>query len=269
MNYNSTTGLTLTKFLELLDRITEILESRTCASQPPGGRPVVLSLHDQLYIALNLLRHNTRQNLLAHLHGVSQPTVSRAYRRMLPLISEALAFELPDIHDALNRGESLIIDGTDVPVRKHKPAIRTHYSGKKRKHCVNVEVLTTISGRLMLLAEPVPGSHHDRKAMTESGLEELLAATPYLGDLGYQGTDAMIPYKKGQRPGTGELIKHDKAFNDQLAKIRWAVEQGISHLKNWKIMAEIYRGVFHELPSVIQTIGRLEFFRLRSLGTRL
>lgn len=267
MSYQSTTGLELQKFMELQDRITQILESRRSPHQLPGGRPVVLSLHDQLYITLVLLRQNIRQGVLADLFGVSQPTISRTYRSMMPLISQATVLDAPDIRAALRRGESLIVDGTDVPVRKHKPAIRTHYSGKKRKHCLNVQAITTLSGQLMHLGEPVPGSHHDRKAFTDTGLEELLAGTPYLADLGYQGTEAIIPYKK--RANEEEHSDHNKAFNDQLASIRWAVEQGIGHLKNWNILSEIYRGVFHELPAVIQTVARLEFFKLSASGTQL
>lgn len=78
----------------------------------------------------------------------------------------------------------------------------------------------------------------------------------------------MIPYKKGHRPGAGELIEHDKVFNKQLSKYRASVERGNSHLKNWKILSEIYRGVFHELPVVIRIVSRLEFFRDNVLGTR-
>ena len=78
----------------------------------------------------------------------------------------------------------------------------------------------------------------------------------------------MIPYKKGNRPGTGELIEHDQKFNKGLSRHRAAVERGNAHLKNWKILSEIYRGVFHELPVVIRIVSLLEFFRDNALGTR-
>lgn len=58
-------------------------------------------------------------------------------------------------------------------------------------------------------------------------------------------------------------------FSDQLDSIRWAAEQGIEHHKNWRILSEIYRGVFHELPAVIQTVARLEIFKLAAPGSRL
>lgn len=268
MSYKYSTGLHLTKFMELQNRIQEILDSRPNPHKGPGGRPKVLGLHQQLRIVLHLLRHNVRQAFIADQYDISQPTVSRIYRKLMPLISMALALEAPDLKEALARGESLIVDGTDVRVRKHRPAIKTHYSGKKKWHCVNIQVVTTLAGRAVYIGEPVPGRMHDRAAFTHTGVEQLLKDSPYLADLGYQGTSGMIPYKKGHRPGTGELIEHDQLFNKELSKHRAAVERGNAHLKNWKILAEIYRGVFHELPVVIRIVSLLEFFRENASGTK-
>ncbi len=268
MDYKYITGLPLPKFLDLQDRIQQILEQRPRSAAEAGGRPVVLGLHDQLILVLETLRFNLRQAYVATKYDISQPTVSRIYRKLMPLISQALAVEAPDIHAALNKGESLIVDGTDVPVRKHKPAIKSHYSGKKKRHCVNIQVITTLDGKAVHISEPVPGRTHDRKAFNDTGAEALLDGSPYLADLGYQGTGALIPHKKGHRPGTGELIEHDKVFNKQLSKHRASVERGNSHLKNWKILSEIYRGVFHELQVVISIVARLEFFRGNAVGTK-
>lgn len=74
----------------------------------------------------------------------------------MPLISIALALEAPYIKDAVARGESLIVDGTDVQVRKHRPAIKTHYSGKKKRHCLNIQVVTTLAGRTSILVSQCP-----------------------------------------------------------------------------------------------------------------
>lgn len=269
MNYKYSTGLPLAKFMELQHRIQQILAGRPALRKGPGGRPKTLELHQQLRIVLHLLCHNVRQAFIADQYDISQPTVSRIYRELMPLISMALALE-PDLKEALSRGESLIVDGTDVRVRKHQPAIRTHYSGKKKQHCVNIQFVTTLSGRAVYVREPVPGRTHNRVAFTDTGVEQLLKGSPYLADLGYQGTSGMIPYKKGRRPGNRnrELIEHDQLFNKELSGHRAAVERGNVHLKNWKILAEIYRGVFHELPAVIRIVSLLEFFRDNAFGTK-
>jgi len=64
------------------------------------------------------------------------------------------------------------------------------------------------------------------------------------------------------------LIEHDQKLNKGLSKYRAAVERGNAHLKNWKILSEIYRGVFHELPAVIRIVSLLEFFRDNASGTK-
>lgn len=81
---------------------------------------------------------------------------------------------------------------------------------------------------------PVPVRTHDRVAITNTGVEALLEGSPYLADLGYQGTTGLIPYKQGHRPGIGKLGEHDQNFNKGLARYRAAVERGNAHLKNWK-----------------------------------
>lgn len=95
MSYKYSTGLPLPKFIELQNRIQEILNGRTTPVKPLGGRPVILDLHQQLRIVLHLLRHNVRQAFIADQYGISQPTDSRIYRRLMPLISMALALEAP------------------------------------------------------------------------------------------------------------------------------------------------------------------------------
>jgi len=201
MSYKYSTGLPLTKFMELQHRIQEILDSRPTTNKGPGGRPAALSLHQQLRIVLHLLRHNVRQAFITDQYGVSQPTVSRAYRKLMPLICMALTMEASDIKEAIAKGESLIVDGTDVRIRKHRAAIKTHYSGKKKRHCVNIQVVATLAGQAVYIGEPVPGRMHDKVAFTRTGVEQILAESPYLADLGYQGTSAITPLQEGGSSG--------------------------------------------------------------------
>jgi hypothetical protein len=48
-------------------------------------------LYRRVVLTLVLLRSNMSQTLLADLFGISQPTVSRIYRAMLPLIERSPA----------------------------------------------------------------------------------------------------------------------------------------------------------------------------------
>ncbi|QJU07962.1 transposase family protein [Candidatus Saccharibacteria bacterium oral taxon 488] len=47
-----------------------------------------------------------------------------------------------------------------------------------------------------------------------------------------------------------------------MASLRAGIEHCIAQLKNWKILKTGYRGPLHELPNIIQTITKLELYRL-------
>ena len=55
----------------------------------------------------------------------------------------------------------------------------------------------------------------------------------WVGDKGYIGNNMITPFRK---PAGGELLDWQKEFNSEVNKIRWMIEQVISHFKNWTIM---------------------------------
>src|SRR5258708_25169186 len=64
------------------------------------------------------------------------------------------------------------------------------------------------------------------------GVLETMDPGNWMGDKGYVGNDMITPFKK---PQGGELLDWQKEFNTGVNKIRWMIEQAISHFKNWKI----------------------------------
>jgi hypothetical protein len=257
LRYKSTTGLDHAQIEELVARIHQVLPCRS-----GRGRPPAVGLYRQVVLTLVLLRSNMSQMLLADLHGISQSTVSRIFRAMVPLIEQVTCLHRPPLPEVL-RGRVVIVDGTIVPVGNRRTDRDTHeanYSGKRHTAGLNVQVLSDLDGQLLAVAEPVPGRTHDRAAFTATGLDELLADTDTLGDLGYQGTDVIRPRRK--RPGHAD---HDPAtiiWNHSIASLRVAVERAIAHWKNWKILATGYRGRLSELPNIIRIITTLEYYRL-------
>ena len=257
MRYKSTTGLDHAQIEELVARIHQVLPSRS-----GRGRPRAVGLYRQVVLTLVLLRSNMSQMLLADLHGISQPTMSRIYRRMVPLIEQVTCLHRPPLPEVL-RGRVVLVDGTLVPIGNRRTDRATHeanYSGKRHTAGLNVQVLSDLDGQLLAVAEPVPGRTHDRAAFTAVGFDQLLIDTDTLGDLGYQGTSVIRPRRK--RPGHTD---HDPAtiiWNHSIASLRVAVERAIAHWKNWKILATGYRGRLSELPNLIRIITTLEYYRL-------
>lgn len=71
-----------------------------------------LGLYRQVHLTLTVLRKNVSQMLVADMHGISQPTVSRIYRRMVPLVPQMLAFTGISLEHALEDGHLVLVDGT-------------------------------------------------------------------------------------------------------------------------------------------------------------
>ncbi|MER5757465.1 transposase family protein [Streptomyces sp. NPDC002088] len=96
----------------------------------------------------------------------------------------------------------MILDGTLLPI-DHIAADRPFYSGKHKKHGMNVQILTDPIGRLLWASPALPGAIHDVRAAREHGVVDALATigikcwadkayrgaggtvrTPYWGSLG-------------------------------------------------------------------------------------
>ena len=82
----------------------------------------------------------------------------------------------------------VVIDGTLIPIDR-VAADRPFYSGKHKKHGMNLQVIASPDGDVLWVSGALPGSVHDKKAEWLWGvLAELEAAgLVTLADKGYQG----------------------------------------------------------------------------------
>jgi hypothetical protein len=96
----------------------------------------------------------------------------------------------------------VVIDGTLIAIDR-VAADRPFYSGKHKKHGMNLQVIAGPDGEILWVSGALPGSVHDRKAERVWGvLDELEAAgLIVLADKGYQGAaHAKVPYKGKNKP---------------------------------------------------------------------
>jgi hypothetical protein len=102
------------------------------------------------------------------------------------------------VRDAARAGHAhAVLDGTLIPIDR-VAADRPFYSGKHKKHGMNLQVIAGPRGDILWVSAALPGSVHDKKAEWMWGvLAELEAAgLVTLADKGYPGsTYAKIPYK--------------------------------------------------------------------------
>lgn len=169
MRYQSTTGFDEDQISELLDRVRQIER----AHPRPGGRPVVLDLRSQVVIVLLLARQNLAQTVVADLVGVSQPTVSRIWRPLLPILGEVLAFHGIALDEAAEK-RGLLVDGTDIPTGNQATTGQINYSGKRHRQGLAVQVAADLEGTLIAVSTPVAGARHDAAGIDLVGWQTTL-----------------------------------------------------------------------------------------------
>jgi hypothetical protein len=130
----------------------------------------------------------------------------------------------------------VILDGTLVWMDRVADQ-RPYYSGKHKRHGVNVQVLADALGRLIWASPALPGSTHDLTAARTHGLVDALteAEGPTLADKGYQGAGGTVrtPFKGRHLP------KNMRAVNRAHAQIRAVGEQAVATIKTWRILRRL------------------------------
>jgi hypothetical protein len=241
------------------DEIIDICALVACAEVPEERKkwPPCLGLYNSVAVTLAYKRHNRIQAELAESFGVSQPTISRAISVITPLLAECMREFIPTADD-LDEDTQFIVDGTLLPCWSWA-AHPELYSGKHKTTGMNVQLACTIYGDLAWISDPISGNHHDNYCLGDSGVLLTLEPGNWIGDKGYVGNGMITPFKK---PMGGELLDWQKAFNTGVNKIRWKVEQAISHFKNWKIMTTDYRRPISTFADTISAVIGLHFYRL-------
>ena len=143
-----------------------------------------------------LMRKNVTQDVAGAVFGVSQPTVSRRWDLLRPVIGDVLAGLVPDPGELVGRG-TVLVDGTVCPTWDwdHVPDL---FSAKVGYPGMNLQIAATLDGALIAVGPvPVPGARHDAHAFAASGLAEILTEYPTVADLGYVGVDGIdvVPFK--------------------------------------------------------------------------
>ncbi len=140
------------------------------------------------------------------------------------------------VRDAVKAGYAyVVVDGTLIPADR-VAADRPFYSGKHRRHGMNVQVIASPDGSILWVSGALPGAVHDKEAEWIWGVPAELEAAGLvvLADKGYQGsTWAKIPYKGRNKP------ESQKQANKAHAKLRAPGERANAQLKCWQILRKL------------------------------
>jgi hypothetical protein len=200
-----------------------------------GTRWRRLPVGRQALLALAHLRCGDTYAQLAAGFESGIATVYRYIREAVDVLA-AQARTLAEAMTTVRTKAYVILDGTLLPIDRIA-ADAPYYSGKHKRHGMNVQVITDPFGRLLWASAALPGSTHDLTAAREHGIIDALATAGLKcwADKAYQGAGrhVRVPFR-GRR-----LKRWKRRHNSTHAKIRCLGEQAMAVLKGWRLLRKL------------------------------
>jgi hypothetical protein len=203
----------------------------------------LLSPLAQAVLVIAFLRTNLTYAELAAGFGISEATCWRDVREGISVLADrGRRISLADVARlAVKMGwDYLIVDGVHVPTEtsgRKTGGQKAFYSGKHKRHGLNVQTVCSPDGELLWAAPPLPGATVDVTAARKAGIAVMLVSvTGVFADLGYLGWDEEVVTGR-RKPRGKELTPAQRAANRLQAQLRCVGERGNARLKYWKVLA--------------------------------
>ena len=267
--FKSITGLGIEEFEQLYQKFAPVwVEHEHQRLKRPhrkraigGGRKYTLELKDQLVMVTCWLRLYLNTEAMGFFFGVDKSTVSRNCRRLLKVLralgEETLGWPDPpkrgqgkNVEQALREYPDLlaIVDTTEQRVQRpgDDERQRRHYSGKKKAHTRKTAIVVNEWGRIRDVSHSTPGSKHDLKHVVESQvIDEAPEDVTVIGDAGFDGLQNYYPERNVGTPHKARrnhpLTPDQKLANREFSSVRIVVENTLSHMKHFKVLAHQFR----------------------------
>ncbi|MFD5520085.1 transposase family protein [Streptomyces sp. NPDC127066] len=207
----------------------------TARQREIGTRWRRLTAGRQALLVLAHLRCGDTYAQLAAGFGIGIATVFRYIREAIEVLA-ALAPTLTEAMKTIRQKAFVILDGTLLPIDRIA-ADTPYYSGKHKRHGMNVQVLADPFGRLLWASPALPGSTHDLTAARHHGIIGALTdeGLRCWADKAYQGAGGpvRVPFR-GRR-----LKRWKRRHNSSHAKIRCVGERAMATLKGWRLLRKL------------------------------
>src|SRR5439155_6073092 len=153
--------------------------------------------------ALLVLAHLRKGETFAELAAGFAVGTTTAWRYVEETVA-LLAARAPKLRTAVRAATKagyayVVLDGTLIPVDR-VAADRPFYSGKHKRHGMNLQVIASPGGAILWVSGPLPGAAHDLTAARIWGIVRELAASGLvvLGHKGYIGEDCIRTPHRGR-----------------------------------------------------------------------
>lgn len=267
--FYSVTGLRVAEFDELLaDVLPQYANHEQQRLERPdrqraigAGHPFELKERDHILLTVVWLRVYPTHEVLGYLFGVSDSTVSRVIKRVLPVLETAGrdTMRMPDpgkkrrqtLDDLLQDTPELAVVIDSFEQRVQRPRDRDeadgYYSGKKKQHTLKSQVaVDETTGQVGDVADSVRGPTADLTLLEQSQLlDRLPAGVGGIGDLAYVGIDRLHPDGLGAAPRRKPRGKprpaEDVAYNTAFSRRRIIVENTIGRMRRYQSITQTDR----------------------------
>ena len=206
-----------------------------------GTRWRLLDATTQATLVIAFLRTNLTYAELAAGNHISISTCWRYIDEGIGLLA-GQAIRLTDVVRLARKAgwDHLLVDGVNVPTVAFGRKLnrrQKHYSGKHKRHGVNVQTICAPDGRLLWASAALPGKTTDITAARRHKLDVKVGRLiGLLADLGYLGLgDTLTGYRR--KRGEKELSAAKRAANKVHASLRCVGERGNAQLKWWRVLA--------------------------------
>ena len=209
------------------------------------GRRTILTLEEQVLVALEYWREYRTYFHIGTTWGVSESTICRIVTDIESTLMKTGKFRIPGKKALLKDSDSpefVVMDVTETTIERPKKKQKRYYSGKKKCHTLKTQLVINQSTKEIICTAFGPGHCHDFNLFKKSKVC-FHPETNSLQDSGYQGikdyhTNSYIPRKK---PKNGKLSQLEKDYNLVLAQERIVIEHVNRSLKIFKILSSRYR----------------------------
>ncbi|WP_327329989.1 MULTISPECIES: transposase family protein [unclassified Streptomyces] len=218
-----------------------------------GSRWRRLTCGQQALLVLAHLRCGDTYARLAAEFRIGIATAYRYIREAVDLLA-ALAPTLEQAMPTVRKRAYVILDGTVLPIDRIA-ADRPYYSGKKKHHGMNVQVLADPADRLIWVSDALSGAMHDLTAARTHGIPDALAINDIKCWAGkaYQGTGPAV-----RVPFRGKNLRGwRRRHNRDHAKIRSLGERAMATLKCWRLLRKL-RCSTTRITAVVRAVVALE-----------
>jgi hypothetical protein len=218
----------------------------------------------QAVLTLAYLEGGHTYRSLAEGNGVSKSTCHTYVQEGIKVLARRALPLTEVVRLAVKAGwDYLIVDGVNIPTERIAAAFtrKQHwFRGKHHRHGAAVQTVAAPDGELLWVSGVLPGKTVDITAARRFGIaQKVLQFLGLLADLGYIGLhpEVIVGYKRTRKEKT--LPAGKKAANITLAGLRAIGERANAQLKQWKVLANDFRGSPRRITRIVKAVQALQY----------